>query len=204
MPASRHPAPGTGGSGRARPALRRRPGWRRWWPGCGRHPGWTGRVCALVKPAVLVGGQRGLLLRHAQRLQAAQVLRIAVQRGLGLAQCLQHGVVELGQGRVGTGFGGVDAGMRARRGQCPRDQRADRPLLGHRRAKVFQQAGGAHRGTQADVRIQLGGGHANPRGGRGQLAFGLAHVRAALQQRTAITDRQRLRQAGRVRAVDHA
>ena len=34
--------------------------------------------------------------------------------------------------------------------------------------------------------------------------LGLAHVRAALQQCPAVTDRQRLRQAGCVRTVDHA
>ncbi|KAG1318199.1 hypothetical protein G6F62_012480 [Rhizopus arrhizus] len=170
----------------------------------GIQAGQVRRAAALVQPAVLFGGQRGLFLRGAQRLQPAQVLRVAVQCGLGLAQRLQHGVVELGQRRIGTGFGGMDACVGAGRWQRPRDQRADRPLLGHRRAEVLQQAGGTERGTEADVRVQLGGGHANPRGGRGQLALGLAHVRATLQQRTTIAHRQRLGQGGGVRAVDHA
>ena len=94
--------------------------------------------------------------------------------------------------------------MRARGRQRPGDQRADRPLLGQRLAEVFQQAGRTDRRAQADVRVQLGGGHADPRGGRGQPAFGLAHVRAALQQRAAIAHRQRLGQGRGLAAVAHA
>ncbi|MNI49798.1 hypothetical protein D3C73_1044290 [compost metagenome] len=112
-------------------------------------------------------------------------------------------MVELGQRGIGASLGGVDACMRARGRQRPRDQRADRPLLGHRLAEVFQQAGGTDRGAQADVRVQLGSGHANARGGRGQLAFGLADVGTALQQCAAITDRKRLGKGRCVRAVDH-
>lgn len=75
----------------------------------GVQAGQVGRTSALVQPAVLLCSQRGLLLRHLQRLQPPQVLRIAVQGSLGFAQRLQHGVVELGQGRIRSGFGGLDA-----------------------------------------------------------------------------------------------
>jgi len=120
------------------------------------------------------------------------------------SQGLQHGVVELRQRRVGTGFGGAHPRTRTVGGQRPGNQRAQRPRVRGRLAEIRQQAGGADRTTQADVRVQLGSGHADACGGSGEPALGLAHIRAARQQRAAIADRDRLLHCRRVRAAVHA
>jgi hypothetical protein len=113
------------------------------------------------------------------------------QGGLGLLEGGEHRAVEAGKGRSGGGLGGLDAGAHAFLvGEGPVDQRTEQEA---ERAAGEQASdrgrGRADRPAEADARIEIGGGHADPRRLGGKPALGLANVRAARQQGAAVADR---------------
>ncbi|CAM3392564.1 hypothetical protein PSPL106493_23005 [Pseudomonas plecoglossicida] len=95
----------------------------------------------------------------------------------------------------------ANAGTGAVGGDGPADLRAKAPTVGRRLAEVFEDTDGADLGTEADIRVQRTRRHADGRGGSRQLAFGLAHVWAPLEQRSAIADRHQLVQVRQLGAI---
>ncbi|KAG5734279.1 hypothetical protein E4T56_gene14271, partial [Termitomyces sp. T112] len=85
------------------------------------------RFAALAQAAQLVGGFVGRLARLGQGEEAVVVFAIGGNRGLHLAQGVQHLAVELRQRAGGIGFGGADPGAGAGAGEVPADQPGDAP-----------------------------------------------------------------------------
>ena len=73
-------------------------------------------------------------------------------------------------------------------------------MEGVARAERRDGSGEACRSAEADLRIEIGGRDADPRGRGGQRALGAADVGAAADQRAAVADRERAGERGRLGA----
>jgi len=82
----------------------------------------------------------------------------------------------------------------------PGNGRPEFPATGNGIGDVFEHAGIAGGGAEADFRVHHCGGDADIRGGCSQAAFRRADVRTTLEQRRTIANRNRLAQLRRVAA----
>jgi hypothetical protein len=158
----------------------------------------------LVELARLPRDDGALVARGFERGAAVELARVVAQRGLGLAQRGEHGAVELRERAARAGLGLRDARLHhAGVGNGPRDQRAE--AVAHAVLAAEVGGGAGRQGLQADrhVRVQVGRGHADARGGRGQRALGLADVGPAAQQLRAVAHGQHAGHARRRGAVGH-
>ena len=154
---------------------------------------------------LLVGHVEGplrLLAGVGERFAAVQLGSIGDQAALGFCKRVENHRVELIQGGGGVGFGQAHPRPRAGLvGKTPAHRRTDAPGqtgLGGQVAKV--RGGPAIKASEADRRIEVSGGHPDPRRRRRHIAFGLAHVRPPLEERRAVAGGDQGRQARRAHA----
>eukprot|EP01136_Pigoraptor_vietnamica_P030400 Opistho-1_new@89591 len=129
-----------------------------------------------------------------QRDQTLLTLAVITEGVFRFFQGQQHLLLVGRQCAFGIGIGAAQTGTHAAKiERRPSDARAECPGVGRRGTDLRTTPGRpAEETAEADPREQVGLGHADPRGGRRQFAFGAEDVRTPLQQFARITDRQGL------------
>ncbi len=147
----------------------------------------------LIEAVGLIGGFPGGLLGLFEGVAAVEQGGVLRQAGLGFTDGVEHHAVKACQRCLRRRFSLMDACPRAVGRDCPVQQRPEAPAVGGRFAEVLDQAGGTDARANADVRIQLAGGHTNFGCRHRQMTFSLTHIRAAFEQCGAIAHRHDLR-----------